>query len=90
MGVLGFGILLVGALVLGILAQAYGKTHTAYEWAITGIAAGIGAFIVSEYFGFFAFGPEYDGLMLMPALLGAVLVGGVAYVVTRVVESPTV
>jgi uncharacterized membrane protein YeaQ/YmgE (transglycosylase-associated protein family) len=77
-------IMIAGALVLGFVAQMYGKTHWTYEWLVTGMAAVIGAFVASEYLGTFsAYGPQFDGLALVPALIGAVVLASIAALVTR-------
>jgi len=77
-------ILLGAAMVFGFVAQIYGATDTTYEWLITGVAAIIGAIIASGFVGAFTtYGPQYDGLALVPPLIGAVLVAGLADFVTR-------
>lgn len=84
LGVWGAILMIAFAVVLGIVAQMYGEKHSTYEWLITGIAALIGAFVASEYLGAFsAFGPQFDGVALVPAVIGAVVVGVVADLFTR-------
>lgn len=84
LGIWGAIIMIAFALVLGVAAQMYGDKHSTYEWLITGIAALAGAFVASEYLGTFsAFGPQYDGVALVPALIGAVVVGVIADLFTR-------
>jgi uncharacterized membrane protein YeaQ/YmgE (transglycosylase-associated protein family) len=76
LGVWGAIVMIAFALVLGVAAQMYGEKHTTYEWLITGIAAVAGAIVASEYLGTIsAYGPQFDGLALVPALIGAAVVG---------------
>jgi uncharacterized membrane protein YeaQ/YmgE (transglycosylase-associated protein family) len=84
LGLWGAIIMIAASLVLGFAAQMYGKTHWTYEWLITGIAAVAGAFVASEYLGAVsAYGPQFDGLALVPALIGALIFGIAADFVTR-------
>ena len=82
---LGGGIvLIVGALVFGVVAQFIGETRTGYEWLVDAIAAGIGALVASEFIvGWQAFEPVWDGLALVPALIGGLVAGLVVEVATR-------
>lgn len=82
---LGGGIvLIVGALVFGIAAQFIGETRTGYEWLIDAIAAAIGALVASEFIvAWQAFEPVWDGLALVPALIGGLVAGLVVEVATR-------
>jgi uncharacterized membrane protein YeaQ/YmgE (transglycosylase-associated protein family) len=84
LGLGGWFILVVGALTFGVAAQLIGETRTGYEWAIDGIAAGVGALLASEFIvGWRGFEPVVDGLALVPALIGALLVGVVVELATR-------
>jgi uncharacterized membrane protein YeaQ/YmgE (transglycosylase-associated protein family) len=88
LGVWGAIIMIAFAFVLGVAAQMYGEKHSTYEWLITGIAAVAGAFVASEYLGAFsAYGPQFDGLAVVPALIGAVVVGVIADLSTRTAVS---
>ena len=85
-GLWGWIAVIAGALVFGVIAQFIGETRLGYEWAIDAIAAGFGAIVASEFIvGLQSFGPMFDGLAVVPALIGGLLVGGIAEVVTRVV-----
>jgi uncharacterized membrane protein YeaQ/YmgE (transglycosylase-associated protein family) len=88
---LGGGIvLIVGALVFGVLAQFIGETRTGYEWFIDAIAAGFGALVASEFIvGWQAFEPVWDGLALVPALIGGLVAGLVVEVATRYLTGGT-
>ena len=83
LGLFGWIAVILGALVFGVLAQSIGETRTGYEWLIDAIAAGIGAVVASEFIvGWQSFGPMVDGLAVVPALIGGVVVE----VVTRFVS----
>ena len=90
LGLGGAIVLVVGALVFGVIAQFVGETRTGYEWLIDAIAAGIGALIASEFIiGWQAFEPVVDGLALVPALIGGLVVGLVVEVATRFMTGGT-
>ncbi|HET7027536.1 MAG TPA: hypothetical protein VFI28_07580 [Candidatus Limnocylindrales bacterium] len=84
---LGFGgwiVLVAGALVLGVIAQLIGETETNYEWIVAAVAAFLGALVASEFIvAWRGFEPVYDGLALVPALAGGLVVGIAADLVTR-------
>jgi len=84
---LGFGgwaLLIVGAVIFGVVAQFIGQTRSGFEWVVAGIAAGFGALFASEFIvAWQAFEPVWDGLALVPALLGGLVVGIVVEVATR-------
>ena len=85
--VLGFGgwvVLIAGALLFGVAAQLIGETRTGYEWVIDGIAAFVGGLVASEFIlAWQSAGPVFDGLALVPALIGGLAVGLVVEVATR-------
>jgi uncharacterized membrane protein YeaQ/YmgE (transglycosylase-associated protein family) len=71
-GLWGWLILIVGAVVLGIIAQ------------LIGIGAFVGAFAASEFItGWRTYEPVFDKLALIPALIGGIVVGIVVAVATR-------
>jgi uncharacterized membrane protein YeaQ/YmgE (transglycosylase-associated protein family) len=90
---LGFGgwiVLIVGALVFGAVAQFVGETRTGYEWVVDAIAAGIGALAASEFIvAWRTFEPSLDGLALVPAVIGGLVLGLVIEVATRYVTGGT-
>ena len=90
---LGFGGwmgLIVGALLFGAVAQIVGETRTGFEWLGDAIAAAIGALFASEFIvAWRTFEPTWDGLALVPALLGGVVVGLVVEVATRYLTGGT-
>ena len=90
LGLGGWVILIVGALVFGAIAQFVGETRTGYEWLVDAIAAGIGALFASEFIvAWRTFEPTWDGLALVPALLGGIVVGLVVEVATRYLTGGT-
>ena len=72
---LGLATLAVGAIVIGLVGQFVGEVHTRFEWVPDVIAAFVGGFLASEALGPLSkWGPEWEGLFIGPALIGAVLV----------------
>ena len=83
-GIGGWLILLAGALLFGVVAQFVGETRTGYEWLVDGIAFALGAVIASEFIiSLRTFEPVWDGLAIVPALIGGLALGLVVEVVTR-------
>jgi uncharacterized membrane protein YeaQ/YmgE (transglycosylase-associated protein family) len=90
LGLGGWIALIVGALVFGAAAQFVGETRTGYEWLVDAFAAGIGALVASEFIvGWRTFEPTWDGLALVPALIGGLVVGLVVEVTTRYMTGGT-
>jgi uncharacterized membrane protein YeaQ/YmgE (transglycosylase-associated protein family) len=84
LGLGGWVLLIVGALVFGAAAQLVGETRTGYEWLVDSIAAGVGALFASEIIvAWRSFEPVWDGLALVPALIGGLVVGLAIELVTR-------
>jgi uncharacterized membrane protein YeaQ/YmgE (transglycosylase-associated protein family) len=84
LGLGGWAILVVGALVFGAAAQFLGDTRTGFEWLGDAIAFGVGALFASEFItAWRTVGPVWDGLALVPALLGGLVVGVVVEIATR-------
>lgn len=80
----GWAVVVLAAVVFGIVAQFIGDARTGYLWLIDAIAFGIGAVVASEFLvGMRGFEPVFDGLALVPALVGGLVVGGVVEVITR-------
>ena len=76
LGLFGWAALIVGALVFGGIAQMVGETRTGFEWLVDAIAAGFGALIASEFIvSWRTFEPVADGLALVPALIGGLVLG---------------
>lgn len=90
LGLGGWVALIAGAIVFGLLAQFIGEARTGYEWLGDAIAAGIGALVASEFIvGWQAFAPVFDGLAIVPALIGGLVVGVVVEVATRYLTGGT-
>ena len=89
LGIQGLGILLALAVVAGLIAQVLPGAGTRWAGLIVGAAAFVGGLFVSEvlYAGATEaeIQPVIDGLAFDEALLGVVVVGLVALVVTRFV-----
>jgi uncharacterized membrane protein YeaQ/YmgE (transglycosylase-associated protein family) len=84
LGLGGWALVVVGALAFGIIAQYLGEAATAYDWLGTAIAAAIGALVASESIvAFQTTGPVWDGLALVPAIAGGLIVGIVVELATR-------
>jgi hypothetical protein len=84
LGIGGAILLIVGALVFGVVAQNVGEARTGYEWLVDAIAAGFGALVASEFIvAFRDVGPVWDGLALVPALIGGLVLGLIVEVATR-------
>ena len=94
MGLGAFAVVIVVALVLGFLAQAFLQPKTPYEWLITGAGVAIGAWLASEITwtqwltGLTDLGPQFDGLLIVPAVIGGLVIGALFEGVARVVEGP--
>ena len=84
LGLGGWLLLTVGAVVFGGVAQFIGEAHTGVEWFVDAIAFGVGALIGSEFIiATQAYGPVWDGLALVPALVGGLVVGLIVELSTR-------
>jgi len=84
LGVAGWLVLFAGALLFGVVAQFIGETRTGYEWLVDGIAAALGAVIASEFIiSLRTFEPVWDGLAIVPALIGGLALGLVVELATR-------
>ena len=77
-------LLIAGAAVIGIASYFIGEVRAWYEGVITGLAALVGGYLASEAFGGAStWGWEVQGLYVVPALIGAVVVGGIVDVIVR-------
>lgn len=90
LGIGGWAVLIVGALVLGIAGQLTGEATSGYEWFATAVGAGLGALVASEFIiGWQAFEPVFDGLALIPALIGGAGIGLIVAVGSRLITGGT-
>ncbi len=84
LGWAGWVVVLVAALVFGVAAQLIGETRTGYEWLVDAIAFGLGAVIASEFvIGWRAIDPVWEGLALLPAVLGGAVLGVIVEIIVR-------
>lgn len=84
MGTTGFIVLLAGALVLGIIVQYVGQARSGFDWLVTAVAAAVGSYVASEWLGGAStWGPQLDGLYILPALIGAIVLGAVVEYAAR-------
>jgi uncharacterized membrane protein YeaQ/YmgE (transglycosylase-associated protein family) len=89
MDAIGIIILVVGALVVGFLYRYVGENRGGSAWLITAVGAALGGFVGSEWLGSVStVGPESGGLFAVPALIGAVLLGGVVEFAVRRSSNP--
>ena len=90
LGIVGWIVLVVGALLFGAIAQFVGDTRTGFEWLGDAIGFGVGALVASEFIvAFQAFQPVFDGLALAPAIVGGLVLGVVVEVATRYLTGGT-
>jgi uncharacterized membrane protein YeaQ/YmgE (transglycosylase-associated protein family) len=86
----GWALLIFGALVFGVIAQLVGETRTGYEWLGDGIAAFVGGLVASEFIvAWRTFEPTWDGLAIVPALIGGLVVGIAVELITRYMTGGT-
>jgi len=89
LGLAGFVLLIVGALAFAFVAPLLGKS-VEFEGVVDAVAAFAGAFIASEFvIAWQAFAPVWDGVALIPALAGGLVLGILADVAMRIVGAGT-
>jgi hypothetical protein len=83
-GMLAFWTLVIGAIALGIVLQFIGDVRFGYEWIATAVAAFAGGFVASEWIvAFSTVEPIWDGMALIPAIGGALVVGVIVDAIIR-------
>ncbi len=84
MGIAGMLLLVAGSICMALLARQVGKSHFAGESTVTAFGAALGGFVTS---GLVAStdtpGWTFDGLMLLPALIGALTCAGIVEAIGR-------
>ena len=76
--------LIAGALLIGVLTLFVGDTRVGWEWATTAVAALVGGYLGSEALGSAStWGPAFEGLYVVPAIIGGLVFGVVADFVVR-------
>ena len=84
LGIGGWALAIIAAFVFGVAVQLIGHVEFGYEWIISSVAAFVGIVVASEFIiDLRAYEPVWDGLALLPAIAGGLLVGLVVAVVTR-------
>lgn len=79
-------LLVAGALLIGAIPLFIGEARTGYEWLATAAAVLVGGWLGSEAFGGIStFGPVFEGLYLVTAAIGGVVLGAVVDVAVRYV-----
>jgi len=96
MGFLAFSTIVVIALIVGIAVQYAIKGGVSYEWFIVALAGAFGAYFASEAVvgstvplldGITQWGPEFDGMFVIPAAIGGALVALIADLGVRTTSS---
>jgi uncharacterized membrane protein YeaQ/YmgE (transglycosylase-associated protein family) len=89
-GLGGWILLVAAALVFGVAAQRIGEARAGYEWLVDALGFAIGAIVASEFIvALQTFQPVWDGLALVPALVGGLVLGVIVELVTRNVTHGT-
>jgi uncharacterized membrane protein YeaQ/YmgE (transglycosylase-associated protein family) len=80
-------LLVAAALIAGAIPLFIGQVRTGYEWLATAAAVLVGGWLGSEAFGGIStYGPAFEGLYIVTALVGAVVLGVVADLAVRYVS----
>lgn len=83
-------LLVAGAIVVGLAAQAIGDVRLSYHWALVAIFALLGGLTASEFIvDWRAFEPVWEGLAIVPALIGGLVTGVVADAIVRYASGGT-
>ena len=89
-GVGGWGLLVVGSFVIGVVAQWIGIADGDDDWFPVMVGAFVGGAIGSEWIApLAALEPVWDGIALFPAAIGGALVGAIAALITLLRRSKT-
>ena len=77
-------LLVLGAILLGVIAHIIGDVRTGWEGPVAAVAALIGGYLGSEAFGTFStWGVAFEGLYVLPALIGGLVLGFVVDALVR-------
>ena len=83
-------LLLATAVVLGLTVQILDIARSRAEWVAMAIGSAVGGLVGGWYLrGWAAWGPELDGVYLLPGLIGAIVVGGVFLGIVRSASAAT-
>jgi uncharacterized membrane protein YeaQ/YmgE (transglycosylase-associated protein family) len=84
LGVGGWTVAILGALAFGVIAQLIGEANFGFEWVVDAVAALVGAIVASEFIvGLSTYEPVWDGLALVPAIVGGLVAGITVALLTR-------
>jgi uncharacterized membrane protein YeaQ/YmgE (transglycosylase-associated protein family) len=92
MGFVAFAGIVIVAVVAGFAVQMYAKKSLPYEWLIIALAGTFGAYFASINVpgatvplleNITDWGPTLDGMFVIPAVIGGVVIAVVAYLGTR-------
>jgi hypothetical protein len=76
--------LIAGGIVIGVALQWIGEVTNGYEWSIASLGAIVGGWVGSESLTAVSdWGPTWEGMVLLPAIIGAIAVGFVVDTVVR-------
>ena len=77
MTLLAFALIIGGALVIGVACHLIGRAREGYEWEIGTVGALYGGLLANGIFTTrVAVAPVFDGLQVIPAVLGGAFLGG--------------
>ena len=83
-------LLVVGAVLLGAVPQFIGEPKVGYEWIFPAIGVLVGGWLGSEAFGRLStWGAEFEGLYVLPALIGGIVLGAIVDVIVRYMTGGT-
>ena len=71
----GWALLIGGSILLGVIAQFIGDVRPRFKWIDTAIAAFVGGLVASRILTTWTVGPVADGLALVDAIIGGLIVG---------------
>jgi uncharacterized membrane protein YeaQ/YmgE (transglycosylase-associated protein family) len=84
MTVWGAVIIIIGSLVIGVVSQFIGDVRSPYQWIVVTIAAIVGAVFASEMVtSWQTIEPVWEGVALLPALAGGIVLGVIADAIVR-------
>jgi hypothetical protein len=85
MSALALALVALGALVIGMVSMVIGEVTHGWHWAVVAIGAFVGGWLGSEAFGTLStWGYEFEGLYVVPAIIGGLVLGFVADAVLRI------
>jgi hypothetical protein len=97
MGFLAFGTIVVISLIVGVAVQNLIKGGVSYQWFIVALSGAFGAVFGSEAVvgstvplldGIKEWGPQFDGMFIIPAVICGVLIALIADIGVRTGEAP--